>query len=56
VLSERTALVFGNEVDGVSPEALSASDEVILLPMRGMKESLNVATTVGIVLYRLLDI
>jgi tRNA G18 (ribose-2'-O)-methylase SpoU len=50
-----TALVFGNEVDGVSKEVLASAHVVIALPMRGKKESLNVATTAGIVLYRLLD-
>lgn len=55
VIEPRTAFIFGNEVDGVSSEALTHADEVISLPMRGMKESLNVGTTVGIVLYRLLD-
>jgi 23S rRNA (guanosine2251-2'-O)-methyltransferase len=49
------ALIFGNEVDGVSKEACERADDIISLPMRGSKESLNVATTAGIVLYRLLD-
>jgi tRNA G18 (ribose-2'-O)-methylase SpoU len=54
-VSQKTAFIFGNEVDGVSLQARTAADEVVSLPMRGMKESLNVSTTVGIVLYRLLD-
>jgi 23S rRNA (guanosine2251-2'-O)-methyltransferase len=54
-VSGPTVLVFGNEVDGVSKEAQERADEIISLPMRGKKESLNVATTAGIVLYRLLD-
>jgi len=52
---DRVALVFGNEVDGVSSEALAAADAVIALPMKGRKESLNVSVATGIVLYRLLD-
>lgn len=51
----RTAFIFGNEVDGVSTETLCAVDRTIEIPMRGEKESLNVATTVGIVLFRILD-
>jgi tRNA G18 (ribose-2'-O)-methylase SpoU len=43
--------VFGNEAEGVSPGALEACDEIIEIPMMGFKNSLNVATTVGIVLY-----
>lgn len=54
-LNGPTALIFGNEVDGVSKEACVRADDIISLPMRGAKESLNVATTAGIVLYRLLD-
>jgi tRNA G18 (ribose-2'-O)-methylase SpoU len=53
--AEKLAFIFGNEIDGVSKTALTLADEVVALPMRGMKESLNVGTTVGIVLYRLLD-
>lgn len=52
---ERTAFIFGNEVDGVLPETLTHTDSVIDIPMRGTKESLNVATSVGIVLFRVLD-
>lgn len=52
---DRVAFVFGNEIDGVSPEALVAADAVISLPMKGRKESLNVSVATGIVLYRVLD-
>lgn len=45
------AIVFGNEVTGVSKEILKLSDAIIKIPMFGKKESLNVATTVGITLY-----
>ncbi|MDD3647615.1 MAG: RNA methyltransferase [Candidatus Dojkabacteria bacterium] len=46
-----TALIFGNEITGVSKEVLKESDAVVKVPMFGQKESLNVATTVGIVTY-----
>ena len=45
------ALIFGHEKMGVSDEALTESDKVIHIPMRGIKKSLNVATTAGIILY-----
>lgn len=45
------AFIFGNEVEGVSPDICTASDIVTELPMLGMKESLNVAVTAGVVLY-----
>ena len=47
-------LVFGNEVDGVTPEVLALCDTHIRIPMLGFKHSLNVATAGGIVLYELL--
>jgi tRNA G18 (ribose-2'-O)-methylase SpoU len=46
-----TALIFGNEISGVSPYALSKAKAVVQIPMFGIKESLNVATTVGIAAY-----
>lgn len=45
------ALVLGNEPGGVSPEVLEACDERVEIPMVGVKESLNVAVTAGIVLH-----
>jgi tRNA G18 (ribose-2'-O)-methylase SpoU len=47
------ALVVGNEVDGVSPATLASCDLVLELPMRGQKESLNVAVAAGIAMYQL---
>ncbi len=48
---ERVAYVVGNEVEGVSKEALELADVIVELPMLGQKESLNVSVTAGIVLY-----
>lgn len=48
---DRTALVFGHEITGVHPNVLQAVDGIIELPMLGNKNSLNVATTVGILVY-----
>jgi tRNA (guanosine-2'-O-)-methyltransferase len=45
------AIVFGNESEGISPEALALSDYVIKIPMMGMVQSLNLSVSVGIVLY-----
>lgn len=47
----KSTFVFGHEITGVAPEVLAIADHVIELPMHGQKNSLNVATTVGIVLY-----
>jgi len=45
------ALVFGNESDGISKEALSFADYKIKIPMIGMVQSLNLSVSVGIILY-----
>lgn len=45
------ALVFGNEVDGVSPEALEKCDFAIEIPQFGAKKSLNVSVAGGVVLW-----
>ena len=47
------AVVFGNEAEGLPENVLALSDEIIEIPMRGFKNSLNVATTVGIVLHEI---
>ena len=51
---KNVALVFGNEVEGLSKEDLELCDIVAQIPMRGKKESLNVAVCAGIVLYSLI--
>mgnify|MGYP000215114530 FL=1 len=47
----KVAYILGNEVDGVSEHIQQLCDVIVELPMLGQKESLNVATTAGIVLY-----
>jgi 23S rRNA (guanosine2251-2'-O)-methyltransferase len=48
------ALLVGNEVEGVSAEALKLADEVVEIKMVGGKESLNVSVATGIALFQLL--
>jgi len=50
---KRAALVVGNEIKGLSPGVLGRADRLLELPMRGKKESLNVAVAFGIVAYSL---
>jgi 23S rRNA (guanosine2251-2'-O)-methyltransferase len=47
-------LVFGHEVDGVTESVLECCDVHVRIPTLGMKQSLNVATAGGVVLYDLL--
>ncbi|NAZ30351.1 MAG: TrmH family RNA methyltransferase [Caldimicrobium sp.] len=50
------ALIVGNEVDGVSQEALTLADKVIKIPLYGKKESLNVAVAFGIAVFYLTEL
>ena len=47
----QTAYILGNEVEGVSEEALPYCDGAIELPQEGTKHSLNVAVCAGIVMW-----
>ena len=51
--NERYALIFGNEVKGVSQEAINLSAGVIEIPQLGSKHSLNISVSAGIVIWDL---
>ncbi|MBT5438834.1 MAG: RNA methyltransferase [Crocinitomicaceae bacterium] len=46
-----TALIFGNEVNGVAQELIDFSDRIIEIPQFGTKHSLNVSVCAGIVMW-----
>ena len=46
-----TALIFGNEVNGVAQELVDFSDRIIEIPQFGTKHSLNVSVCAGIVMW-----
>jgi tRNA (guanosine-2'-O-)-methyltransferase len=50
-LSLPTAIVFGNEKDGISAQLLSLCDGNIKIPMFGMVQSLNVSNAAAIILF-----
>jgi tRNA G18 (ribose-2'-O)-methylase SpoU len=52
---ERVALVVGNEGEGLSADALRASDVRVRIAMAPGVDSLNVSTATGIALHRLWD-
>jgi len=52
--SEKYALVFGNEINGVSEGAIELSDGYIEIPQYGTKHSFNVSVSIGIVLWQFL--
>lgn len=47
----RYAIVFGNEVNGVSDEVIALADHAIEIPQSGTKHSLNVSICLGIVVW-----
>lgn len=51
--NKKYALVFGNEVYGVSQEAVAICDGCIEIPQLGTKHSLNIAVSAGIVVWDL---
>ena len=48
---EKSAIIIGNEANGVSGECLENSDEKIKIPMQGKTESLNAAVATSVILY-----
>ncbi len=50
-LSEPTALLFGNEDEGISAEALALADGNFLIPMAGFAESLNISVACAVSLF-----
>lgn len=50
--SENIALIFGNEVNGVSDDVMEMVDACIEIPQFGTKHSFNVSVTAAIVLYQ----
>ncbi len=50
-----TAYILGNEVEGVSEEALPYCDGAIELPQAGTKHSINVSVCAGIVMWKLFE-
>ena len=50
-----TALIMGNEVEGVSEEALSYCDGALELPQEGTKHSLNVSVCAGIIMWKVFE-
>ena len=48
---EKWAVVFGNEVEGVSQDVVNLANVVLEIPQIGSKHSLNIAVSVGIVIW-----
>lgn len=53
VPADRTCLILGEEVSGISTDLLHLCDDAVEIAMRGQKESFNVSVAAGIALYAL---
>ncbi len=51
LLNTKYALIFGNEVNGVSDEAMAKIDHCIEIPQFGTKHSFNIVISAGITLW-----
>ena len=54
VLSDKVALVLGEEVNGIDYSLHDIIDLFIEIPMQGQKESFNVSVAAGIAMYQLM--
>ncbi|PZQ91631.1 MAG: rRNA methyltransferase [Leifsonia xyli] len=50
-LPAKLALVFGTEGDGLLPHSMEAADDIVMIPMSGGVDSLNVASATGIAIW-----
>lgn len=50
--SGKVALVFGNEIRGVSPRMLACADELCVIPISGFVQSFNISVAAAMVLYQ----
>lgn len=52
--SAKTAVILGNEASGVKKENMSLATHLVLIPMEGSSESLNVAIANSVIVYEAL--
>lgn len=48
---KKSAIIIGNEANGISQEVMETADKKVKIPMLGKTESLNAAVATGIMLY-----
>lgn len=53
--TNKLALIFGNEISGVTEELIHLADTILEIPQYGTKHSLNISVSVGIVIWDLLS-
>ncbi|HLE76314.1 MAG TPA: RNA methyltransferase [Candidatus Babeliales bacterium] len=50
-VTQKTALLFGTEITGLSDEAIALADDFVTIPMFGFTESFNISVSAAICLY-----
>lgn len=54
-VTEKAAIFFGRETEGLSPSVLDLADDYIYIPMVGFTESLNISVSAAIILQHLMS-
>jgi len=49
--TQKSIIVMGNEAEGISQEVLALANKVVVIPMQGMAQSLNVSVATALLLY-----
>lgn len=52
-ITDKTALVFGSEIDGISDRAKELADGFMKIPMAGFSESFNISVSAAVCLYNI---
>lgn len=52
-ITDKTALVFGSEIDGISNRAKELADGFVKIPMAGFSESFNISVSAAVCLYNI---
>jgi len=52
----KIAIILGEEVHGLNKKVLDLADVVMEIPMRGIKESLNVSVSFGVAAFRIFNV
>ncbi len=50
---QKTALVFGTEISGISDEVIALADDFVKIPMYGFTESFNISVSAAICMYEI---
>lgn len=49
--TQKTALVFGNELQGITPKMREVADQTCIVPMEGFTQSFNISVAAAVCLY-----